>query len=292
VSRVQPDQRLGLNVPYEWWPAAALVKSFEAAGFGWTQVPSPPAALLADTRACLAHGRAVAAALETTTLEAVVHGPGEMRAGSSEGNRAFEGLLAYAAEVGARAVVYHARNLPDSPASEDRLLAETRSLARLAGLADRLGLVIAVENLAPLYMGPERLGHSPSVLRALVRRISSPALGICLDLGHAHVVADLRHSDVVELVRPALDSVVLFHVHDNLGARRGVAVPPELDPLRLDLHLPPGRGTLPWRRLAPLLDGHAAPLMLEIHPPHRAHPAQLHRQARELLSPRGLPVAA
>ncbi|HEX2436029.1 MAG TPA: hypothetical protein VHI76_05180 [Solirubrobacterales bacterium] len=48
-------------------------------------------------------------------------------------------VLAYAAEIGASHVVYHAHALPDSPANEDLLLAETRSLARFAARAERLG---------------------------------------------------------------------------------------------------------------------------------------------------------
>ena len=286
------SRRLGLNVPTEWWPASALVKSFEAAGFGWTQLPSPPAEVLADPRGAAAHAGAAAKALANTGLAAVIHGPSGLRAGSPAEDRAFEGLLAYAAETGARQVVYHARNLPDGAGSEDRLLAETRSLARLAQRAERLGVVIALENLAPVFPGPETLSHTPKTLRTLVRRLSSPAVGLCLDLGHAHVVADLRHADIEDLVRPVLDAVTMFHLHDNLGARRGVASPPELDPLRLDLHLPPGRGALPWARLAPCLRVHAAPMLLEIHPPHRSHPSVLRASTLELLSGQPLALSA
>ena len=276
--------RLGLNVPSEWWPAAQLVKSFEAAGFGWVQVPSPPAVVLADPRYCAAHARAAAAALDSTAMRAVVHGPPELVAGSPAADRALEGLLAYAVDAGAATVVYHARNFPDSAASEDRALAETRSLARLAGRAERLGVTIAIENLAPVFPGPEMLGHAPLTLRALVRRISSPVLGLCLDLGHAHVVADIRRTGVAALIEPVLDSVSLFHVHDNLGARRRGPAPAELDPLRLDLHLPPGRGSLPWPEVAPLLDRAPAPLVLEVHPPHRADPTLLFESTAALLS--------
>jgi sugar phosphate isomerase/epimerase len=290
VDRERLDQRLGLNVPHEWWPAGQLVKSFEAAGFGWTQVPSPPSSVLADPHLCATHAHALAAALDTTTIATVVHGPVDLVAGSPGSDRAFEGLLAYAADAGARQVVYHARNFPDSPESEDRALAETRSLARLAGRAERLGIVIALENLAPVFPGPEMLGHTPLLLRSLVRRISSPALGLCVDVGHAHVVADIRHASVADLIEPALDSATMLHLHDNLGARRLHAPDPALDPLRLDLHLPPGRGNLPWRTLAPLLHRYDVPMIFEVHPPHRAEPSQLRDQAAALLTapPRGV----
>jgi sugar phosphate isomerase/epimerase len=284
VDRERLDQRLGLNVPHEWWPAGQLVKSFEAAGFGWTQAPSPPSSVLADPRLCATHAQALAAVLDTTTLNAVVHGPTDLVAGSRRSDRIFEGLLAYAADAGAEHVVYHARNFPDSPSSEDRALAETRSLARLAARAERLDVGIALENLAPVFPGPEMLGHTPLLLRSLAKRISSPAVGLCLDVGHAHIVADLRHASVADLLEPALDSAVLLHLHDNLGARRLHDPSPALDPLRLDLHLAPGRGNLPWRTLAPLLHRYPVPLILEVHPPHRGEASKLRDQAAGVLA--------
>ena len=209
------EGRLGLNVPYGWWPAASLLKGFEAGGFAWAQVPSPPGEILSSPRECLAHARAAAAALDTTGLEAAVHAPGGLRAGTRDADRAFEGLLAYAAEAGAGIVVYHARDLPDEPESEDLQLAETRSLSRLAARAEQFGTTIALENLAPFYPGPERLSHTPMVLRSLVHKLSSPAVGLCLDLGHAHIVSDLRHSDVGQLIEP-----VPRHRHDLPPARQ------------------------------------------------------------------------
>jgi len=32
------DGRLGLNVPYEWWPALELLAEIEEAGFSWEQL--------------------------------------------------------------------------------------------------------------------------------------------------------------------------------------------------------------------------------------------------------------
>jgi sugar phosphate isomerase/epimerase len=286
------ERRLGLNVPYEWWPAAPLLKEIEAAGFSFVQAPSPPPSVLSNTRHCVAHAGGVRENVETSALELIVHGPGELRAGSSEGDRGFEGLLAYAAEAGAGLVVYHAANFIDRPASEDSLLAETRSLARLALRAERLGVTIALENLAPVFPGPEALSFKPLVLRTMANRIGSPRVGVCLDIGHANVVAGLRHTDPLELIEPALDRAVLFHLHDNLGARRAAGRPPELDPLRLDLHLPPGRGTVPWSRLAPLLGAHAAPLLLEVHPAHRPSPAALFEAAVQALAAHPVPAVA
>jgi sugar phosphate isomerase/epimerase len=276
---------MGLAVPNEWWPSPPLLKSFEAAGFTLAQVPSPPPSVLSDARQLSRHARYALEGLESTGLRAVVHGPGGLIAGTPASDRALEGLLSYAVETGAEQVVYHGHALPDEPASQDLLLAETRSLARLASRAERLGVTIAVENLAPVFPGPELLSHTPVTLRNLVHRIGSPRLGLCLDVGHANIVADLRHTTLEHLVRPVLDSVVLFHVHDNLGGRWDRSGPAGRDPLRLDLHLPPGRGTLPWPEVAPLIALHPAPLLLEVHPPHRPPTGELHRSTLELLTP-------
>jgi sugar phosphate isomerase/epimerase len=288
-SQLQP--RLGLSVPYEWWPSASSLKEMEAAGFAWVQVPAPPVSILTDPRASARHAGGLGAALGTTGLRRILHGPGSLQAGSPESDRAVEGLLNYAADAGAELVVYHAANFPDRPASEDPLLAETRSLAHAARIAERLGVVIAIENLAPIFPGPDALSFTPSVLRTMANRIGSPALGLCLDVGHANVVAGLRRTDPMELIEPALSHAALIHLHDNLGARRGGETPPELDPLRLDLHLPPGRGSIPWAELAPCLRAHGAPLLMEIHPP-RPSAAALHESALDALGEAKERVAA
>ena len=268
--------RLGLSIPYDWWPAAPILKEIEAAGFTYVQVPSPPPSVLIHPRDVHRHASALSETLGTSGLRPVLHGPGSVRVGSRHGDLALQGLISYAAEVGASHVVYHAANLPDEPASEDGRLAETRSLAALAKHAERLGVIIALENLAPVYPAPDALSFTPMILRTMVKRISSPAVGLCLDVGHSNIVAALRHTDPLELIRPALDRTVIFHLHDNLGDRHDHSGSPELDPLKLDLHLAPGRGTVPWQRLAPSLARKSgAPLILEVHPPHRPRAPEL-----------------
>ena len=287
-----PTDRLGLSIPYDWWPAAPILKEIEAAGFRYVQVPSPPPSVLVTPRDATRHAAALAEALGTAGLEPVLHGPGSIRAGTRDGDLALEGLLSYAAEVGASRVVYHAANLPDEPSSEDARLAETRSLAALSATAERLGVIIALENLAPVYPCPDALSFTPLILRTMAKRISSPAVGLCLDIGHANIVAGIRRTDPYELIEPTLDRAVLFHLHDNLGARRGDPGSPELDPLRLDLHLPPGRGSVPWDRLGPLLARKAgAPLVLEVHPP-RPSAKTLFEAAVAAVAPPAVPTLA
>jgi sugar phosphate isomerase/epimerase len=170
-----------------------------------------------------------------------------------------------------------------------RLADELASLRVLARRARELGVRIAIENLAPVYAGPEYVCFDPSAIADLVRRLDSEHAGMCLDLGHAHIAAGLADCPLEDLIAPVLDRVIVFHLHDNFGVIAGPdhprpgARPGGLDPLRLDLHLPPGAGSLPWTELAPSLRAHSAPLQLEVHPPARPEPAALAVVTRELL---------
>ena len=288
-----PAKRLGLNVPTGWWAAPSLLKPFEAAGFGRVQIQAPPARILSDTRLSTSHAAALAQALATTALEPVVHAPPDLTLGTRASDLAGEGLLSYAAEIGATHVVYHACARPDLPGGQDALLFEARSLAARARRAERLGVTIAVENLAPVFPGREVLAAHPMTLRSLAQRISSDGVGVCLDVGHAHIVADLRRTSLDELIEPVLDIVTLWHVHDNFGARwQATGIEAGVDPLKLDLHLPPGGGTVPWEWLAPRLVRHQAPLVLEVHPPYRAPAGELLGSFTELLGDRDEALAA
>ncbi len=276
--------RLGITVPHEWWPSAALLKSYEAAGFDWVQVDAPPKSVLADHHHRGLHANALAEALAATELRCVIHAPTGLWLGAETGIAAFAGLLEYAGLAGAELVVYHALALADEPGAEFELRHEASVLGRLALRAEQLGVRIALENLAPLYPGPETISANPISLRGAVLRASSDAVGICLDLGHAHIIAERRHTSLAKLIEPVLDLAILFHAHDNYGARTGRSHAAGVDPLRLDLHLPPGRGTLPWGRVQDSIRGHEAPIVVEAHPPFRPRPTELRRTAAQVIA--------
>jgi len=272
---------MGLNVPAAWWPTPPLLKSIEAGGFGWVQVHAPPPAVLSDTGAASRHAAALRCALDTGGLRLVLHAPDDLSAGTPASDRAFDGLLDYAAAAGAEYVVYHGANfvVPDGGDAAARVRArledEELSLRARALRLEQVGITLTLENLAPVWPGPPRFSHSPAFVCDLVERIGSPGVRMLLDLGHAHVTGDLSGPDGDPALDELLSRVALFHLHDNLGARQGGAEAPALDPLRLDLHLPPGAGSLHWDALAPLLLENGAPLVLEVHPPHRPEPIAL-----------------
>src|SRR5687767_14949894 len=144
------ESRLGLNIPYEWWPSAATLKGLEAAGFAWVQVASPPVEMLADPRYCVRHAAALRRALDVSSLKVVVHGPTNLQLGSALHHRAFEGMIEYTHNIGATHVVYHALDFPRrGTPSED----EEHALRRLGGIAEALRVTVCLENLCPVYPG-------------------------------------------------------------------------------------------------------------------------------------------
>ncbi len=281
--------RLGLDVPRETWPTAPELKRLEACGYGWIQLHSPPIGMLADPVCVQRHADCLRAVLAPTSLQLALHAPDDLRLGDPLHQAAFAGLLDYAVAVGAAFVVCHAACLPIAEGAaadrvEDRLLAEERALRRFAGHAEETGVTIALENLAPVYPSAPLLSHAPLFVRDLVRRVDSPAVGMAFDLGHAHVTAQIAGVALVDVLAPACADVALFHVHDNLGLRRGPGTPPGIVPLRLDLHMAPGRGTLPWRSIAPLMRAHPAPLLMEVSAGQRPDPLRLATVSAELLT--------
>ncbi len=289
TTEIRP--RLGIDVPRDEWPTTSRLKAVESAGFAWVQVRTPPIAMLADRERMRRHARALRAALDPCGLRLLLHGPDDLTLGTPGADRAGEGLLDYARESRAEIVVYHGLNLVDvdGPAADalgERVQAEEASLERLGRRAHALGVTIAVENLAPVHPSPPiaaRLCHDPLRVHDLVRRLDLPAVGMLLDLGHAHITCGLDRTDLESVTRRVADAVVLFHLHDNLGARRHDLGFPGVDPLRLDLHLPPGAGTLPWDRVREIVRAHRAPLMLEVAPSHRPELVRLQRITSELL---------
>jgi sugar phosphate isomerase/epimerase len=114
------------------------------------------------------------------------------------------------------------------------------ALEHLGAFAHPLGVRLLVENLLSEPTTPEHLlmilemGHLKSV-------------GVCLDLGHAHVTVG-----VAEAIGTLGSRIASVHVHDNHGMK--------------DEHLWPGDGTIDWPATAEALTALETPpaLVLEI----------------------------
>lgn len=140
-------------------------------------------------------------------------------------------------------LVVHAgipRTRPEVPGENSRDGAR-RSLEALADAARPLGVRVAVEVLSNELSRPGSLVHLVEVA------LEDTDVGICLDVGHAHLGGDL--GDAIETVSEHLLTV---HVHDNRG--------------RSDDHLLPFDGTIDWAAALTTLQkvGYEGPITFEV----------------------------
>jgi sugar phosphate isomerase/epimerase len=125
-----------------------------------------------------------------------------------------------------------------SPRAQEHALT---ALEHLDAFAQPLGVRLLAENLISDPTSPEHLmeifhlGH-------LTR------IGVCLDVGHAHITGGIP-----EAIGVLGERIVSVHAHDNHGLR--------------DEHLWPGDGTIDWEQTMPALKALAKPpaFVLEIH---------------------------
>src|ERR687893_981685 len=173
--------------------------------------------------------------------------------------------LRFAKGIGAEVVVCHAGQrvgARDARYSMGAQLSAERSALREAGdLAGELGVTIAVENYYPeqpiLRGAVYDYSVWPSRLAEQISAVDHPAVGICLDVGHAALAAGFFGFDLIGECAGIAPLVRHVHLHDNLQ-RTNLSGEPQVSEHTVyglgDLHLPPGRGTIPLEDLFRRMD--------------------------------------
>jgi sugar phosphate isomerase/epimerase len=125
-------------------------------------------------------------------------------------------------------------------ADEHKLDAAMSSLEHLHAFAKPLGVQLLVENITNELSTPEKLME-------LLHAGRFDDIGVCFDVGHAHIM-----SSVPQAFEVLKDRVRSTHVHDNDKDH--------------DSHLWPGEGSIDWKETMELLRTapHAPPVLLEI----------------------------
>lgn len=173
--------------------------------------------------------------------------------------------LRFANEIGADAVVCHAgqrMGLRDARHSlKDQLAAERSALREAGDLAGELGIAIAVENYYPelSILRGDIYDYSvwPRELAEQIAAVDHSAVGLCLDVGHAALAASAFGFDLLEECAAVAPLVRHVHLHDNLMRPNLMGEPPVSEHRVYgfgDLHLPPGRGTIPLEDLFSRVD--------------------------------------
>ncbi len=205
--------------------------------------------------------------------------------------------LWFANSIGADVVVCHAgQRLGSRDARNslrEQLAAERVALREAGDLAEELGVTIAVENYYPEL--PIVLGvvydYSvwPSELAEQISAVDHPAVGLCLDLGHAALAAGVFGFDYFEECTAVAPLVRHIHLHDNLMRTNVTGEPPvSEDPIYGlgDLHLPPGRGIIPLVEVFRRADfPRDAACCVELSPELYPRASEALRAARELTEP-------
>ena len=125
-------------------------------------------------------------------------------------------------------------------ADERQQDAAISSLEHLHAFAKPLGVQLLVENIVNELSTPEKLLE-------LLRAGRFDDMGVCFDVGHAHLISSVPRA--FEVLKDRIRST---HVHDNNEDR--------------DSHLWPGDGNIDWKQTMELLRTapHQPPLLLEI----------------------------
>ncbi len=124
------------------------------------------------------------------------------------------------------------------------------SIEHLRAFAKPLGVRILLENI------PNELS-TPDKLVEFIQATRFDDLGICFDVGHAHIM-----SDVAQAFETLKEQIHSTHIHDNAKDR--------------DSHLWPGNGSIDWKQTMKLLRSapHTPPLLLEIEPDEKVNPGE------------------
>ena len=127
--------------------------------------------------------------------------------------------IAVAEVIPFRFLILHA-GLAGESFDEHKFEGALTSVEHLHAFAKPLGVRLLLENIPNELTTPEKLVE-------LIRTLHYDDIGVCLDLGHAHLGPGVAAA--VETLKPHIRSV---HVHDNHGLK--------------DEHLWPGKGSIDW----------------------------------------------
>jgi sugar phosphate isomerase/epimerase len=161
---------------------------------------------------------------------------------------------------GMTSMVIHSGNVPMSAWLDSRqtlLEREREAFRRLGDLAAEAGVQIAVENLIADPLGHRVVtGADPRRLAEQLARTDHPAVGGCLDFGHAYLSAPVAGFDFLGAITEFSEQVWHLHLHDNFGRPDLKLHGDEGSRVSLgigDLHLPMGWGTIAWKDVLPAM---------------------------------------
>ncbi len=226
-----------------------------------------------------------------------------------------DAILDLARYLGAERIVYHSAQialhgphrflspLPDDAELGGMWREESEWLRRYGRRAADLGLALSVENRDPHMWEISALGihERPAwelaryhqglrldLLAGQMEAIGLPNVGLCLDVGHAHLAAPFwPKPDYLDGIRDCAPWVRHVHLHDNFGRIDDIStsLAERLVFGETDCHLPPGWGTIPLRQVLAILQetGYRGDFVLELRPRYQDSIEEAFASTRRLL---------
>jgi sugar phosphate isomerase/epimerase len=171
------------------------------------------------------------------------------RAGRIEAMDEIKRAIEIAEQIPFRFLVQHI-GVSGESFDDRKFEAAMTSIEHLRAFAKPLGVRILLENIPNELCTPERLVE-------FIHTSHFDDVGVCFDVGHAHLMGDVPQA--FEILKSLIHST---HVHDNLKDK--------------DSHLWPGSGSIQWKQAMELLRTapQTPPLLLEIEGNEKINPVE------------------
>lgn len=235
---------------YTWLPASFLGKLGRLQNFGIESVEIFASPRHLDIRDAEEVQRAGIALREMEMRHVSMHAPSSVGDLSSPEESVrndtvvqCQKALDAAMLMGAKQVTFHPSSIEgESSESAMRWPSLYETLRELSGYAEDRDIRITVENFPSPFFG-----DNPKELYDRIEELDLPNVGVCLDIGHAYV-----GGRIPEVIAQLGSKVYSIHASDNRG--------------RVDEHLPPGQGSVPWEKVFEQLKAIdcVAPFVIEV----------------------------
>lgn len=244
---------------------------FARIGFDYVEIPVHGVDGVIEGEVNYENTRKVAKILQKYNLRSTVHAPDPLNL-EDENNfglqkKVFSSSIDFTREIGAEVLVYHAGKVgKENPSPEEVQKMEKKqeeALKDLARYAKEEKVKICIENEA----------NSIEEILSLVASVNMENVGITYDFGHAFLYYNWcgeGEEKFLTSIKKALPYLKHIHIHDNFG-RVNLASFKDLYINRLpfgegDLHMPPGMGKIPYRKIFPWLKKYTGVAIMEIEP--------------------------
>jgi sugar phosphate isomerase/epimerase len=180
------------------------------------------------------------------------------RAGRIEAMDEIKRAIEVAEHIPFRFLIQHV-GVPNEQFDDRKFEAAMTSIEHLRAFAKPLGVRILLENIPNELSTPDRLIE-------FIRTTHFDDMGVCFDLGHAHMMSNVAQE--FETLKQHIHST---HVHDNNKDR--------------DAHLWPGNGSIDWKQAVELLRSapQTPPVLLEIEEDEKVNPLEKMRETFDKL---------